>query len=200
MAHGAEQRPVDIAAVGRCGLCQCGRSRCEGLPGQQQQWHEKNECRTTQKLICAAPAEMVDKDLRQRQQDQDTGAGSRIDHGHRGWQPRSEPSSEQDGIRHISDAGRAESDAQTEGELKLPEVLGEGCGEKCTAQHEQSNGINCSRTRVVEQAAYSWIGEAGRQCRHGVNRDDLGAIPSEALRNRQQEDRETLAESAPEHR
>ena len=176
------------------------RARREQPPRQQQQRQQQKERRAAENLIGAAPAEMIDQDLRRRQQDQHAGAGRGIDHGHRGRQPRAEPAAEQDRIRNVADERNAEADAKAEAELELPELLRMGGDQERAAEQQQPERIDGARPRTVEQPADQRRGQAARQRCQRIDRDDLRAVPAETLRDRLQENRKTLAETAADHR
>ena len=176
------------------------RTGREQAPRQQQQRQQQKECRAAENLKGAAPADLVDQDLRRRQQDQHAGTGRGIDHGHRGRQSRAKPAAEQDRIRNVADQCNAEADAKPKARLELPEMLGVGGDQERATEQQQPKRIDGTRPGAVEQAADQRRCQSARQRCQRIDRDHLRAVPAEALRDRFKEDRKTLAETAADHR
>ena len=143
---------------------------------------------------------MLDQDLRDRQHEQYAGAGCRIHHRHRGGQPPAEPAPEQDRVRHVADAGDGETQADADGELKLPQFCRIGRSLERAAEQRQAEREHRARAGAVEQPADQRRGEAAAQGGQRIDRNHLGAVPAERLRDRLEEHGKTLGEPAPEHR
>ena len=92
------------------------------------------------------------------------------------------------------------TDAKAEAQLELPEMLRMGGDQERAAEQQQPERIDAARPGAVEQPADQRRGEAAGQRGQRIDRDDLGAVPAETLRDRLQEDGKTLAEAAAEHR
>ena len=126
VAHRAQQRPAFVDEIGGGLLARCGEPVENNRHGSSNSGTSRQQRGDAENLIGVAPADMVDQELRRRQQDQHAGAGGGIDHRHRGRQSRAEPAAEQDRIRHIADEGDADADAKPEAQLELPEMLAHG--------------------------------------------------------------------------
>ena len=181
-------------------LTTCGEPRGEQPPRQQRQRHQQAQRDDAEDLVGAAPADMIDQDLRRRQQDQHAGARRGIDHRHRGRQPRAEPAAEQDRIRHVADEGDADADAEPDAQLELPERLRMRGDQERAAEQQQPERIDRARAGAVEQPADQRRRQSAREPGQRIDRDHLRAVPAEILRDRLEENRKALAEAAAEHR
>src|SRR5487761_2656036 len=117
----------------------------------------------------AAPADMIDQNLRRRQKDQHAGAGRGIDHGHRCRQSRAEPAAEQDGIRNIADERDADTDAQAEAQLELPEMVRVRGEQERSAEQKQAERIDAAGSGIIEQPADQRRRQPARQRGQRVN-------------------------------
>ncbi len=146
-------------------LARCGEPVENSRHGSSSSGTSRQQRGAAEDLIGAAPADMIDQDLRRRQQDQHAGAGRGIDHGHRGRQPRAEPAAEQDRVRNVADQRDAEADAKPEAQLELPEMLRVGRDQERAAEQQQPERIDGARPGAVEQAADQRRGQSARQRR-----------------------------------
>ncbi len=201
MAHRVRQassrRPGGAASAR---LHDMRRSLREQSPWQQQQRQQQHQRDRAERTIGAAPADMIDQDLRRRQQHEHARAGRGIDHGHRRRQPRAEPAAEQDRVGNIADEGDADADAEADADLELPETIGKAGGQERAAEQQQPDRIDRARAGMIEQPADQGRGQAAGERGQRIDRDHLGAVPAEILRDRFEEDGEALAEAAAEHR
>ena len=157
----------------------CGEPVANSRHGRDHQRQQQAQRHDAEQLIGVAPADPVDQDLRRRQQHQDAGAGRGIDDRHRGRQPRAEPAAEQDRVRYVADKGDAETDAEADAELELPQLLRMRRDQERAAEQQQSERIDHARAGAVEQAADQRRGQSARQPGQRIDRDHLGAVPAE---------------------
>src|SRR5260370_977714 len=115
-------------------------------------------------------------------------------------QSHAEPAAEENRIRNVADKRDAETDAKAEAELELPELLSVGCNQERAAKQHQSERIDRAGPRAIEQLADQRCRQPARERGKRIDRDGLGAVPAETLRDRLQKNRKTLAEPAAEHR
>ena len=200
MTHGAQQRPAFVDEIVFHLLHDMRRAGGQSPPRQQHDRHKHAKRDHAEQLIGAAPADMIDEELRGRQQDQHAAAHRRIDHGHCRRQSRAEPAAEQDRVGNIADQGRAEADAKPDGELELPERLRVGGNREGSAKKEYTERIHDARAGAVEQATDQRCRQSADKPGQRIDRNHLSAVPAEIRRDRLQEHRERLAESAADHR
>ena len=177
-------QPSSTKSAGGASWQTCGEPVENNRQGNSSSGNSRNSATHAENLIGAAPAEMIDQDLRRRQQHQHAGAGRGIHHGHRGRQPRAEPAAEQDRIRNVADQGDTDADAQPEAQLELPELFARGrrSGMRRPAGAARANrrcGARSGRTAGRPAAP-----RARRKRGQRIDRNDLRAIPAKAFRDR----------------
>ncbi len=70
----------------------------------------------------------------------------------------------------------------TEGELKLPQVLGIGGGQQAKVKDRKADGEYGARPRAIEQPADQWSGQADASAPiRRIDRNDLATVPAEGL-------------------
>src|ERR1700716_4639601 len=75
-----------------------------------------------------------------------------------------------------------------------------GSNQERAAKQEQSKRIDGAGPRAVEQLAYQRCRQPAGERGKRVDRDDLGAVPAETLRDRLEKHGKALAEPAAEYR
>ena len=91
-------------------------------------------------------------------------------------------------------------DAEAEAQLELPELLRVGGDQERAAEQQQSERIDGAGPGAVEQPADQRRRQSAGERGQRIDRDDLGTVPAETLRDRLEENGEALAETAAEHR
>ena len=143
---------------------------------------------------------MIDQELRGRQQHQHAGAGRRIDHRHRGRQrgPNQRPSRIEFGTLPIKAMPMPTQSPRLS--WNCQSCRAEPAIRKAAPSRSEAERIDGAGSGVVEQAADQRRRQSARERGQRIDRDDLGAVPAEALGNRLQEDGEAFAEAAADHR
>ena len=199
MEHCALQRPAIVDKTGVRLLRHMQGASGDRPPRQQQQRRQNAQRHDAEPLIGVAPADPVDQHLRSRQQQKGAHTGGGVEDRHRGRQSPAEPAAEQDRARHVADQCNADPDTQSGRKLELPECLRARGNQEGAAEQQQPERIGEARPGAVEQPAdqrrHQSAGEPGQR----IDRDHLGAVPGEALRDRLQENRKTVAEAAADH-